>query len=381
MRPNPPLLSAILVAGLLFGDVASAQVPVARRETPAAATGPTTRPRYVFPMPPGFEKVTVGGHTAVCAAEDTPWVRQALGMNRAMTRPTTMPSDLLKRLGENRPALVKQMVTDLALPDDRHVSDFIDNRLAEVLRKLNTIQPPILVLVITREKLRDLVRGGWGEPRFRYNRAADAASYDENVMLSIDREMDDSPLPAFYDLKDPVEKRIETFSKNLALFDSQLAQLISQQSQMGIFNLFAQYLGEQHFDPLKLRRDQEWLALGLATYLSTKYSALITGIPRDLWLRGVLHEDLRYMIGSGPIDLTNPMAEESMKPGAAAYYSQAMRRKATAAIMALVERGGEGAIPKSLIAIVKNKPADGKLMVKQIADATGVDLSKELGPR
>jgi uncharacterized protein YidB (DUF937 family) len=366
---------------IVFALAISAGVVWAQAPAPAAATAPATRPRYVFPVPPGFEKVTAGSHTAVCATEDAAWVRQALGAVKPGTRPATMPTDLLKRLADNRPALVKQMVTDLALPDDRHVSQFIDNKLIDTLRKLETIQPPILVFVVSREKLRDLVKGGWGEPRFKYNRAADAASYDENVMLSIDRPMDESPLPAFYDPKEPEDKRVEGLARNLALFDSQLAKLISEQSQTGVFNLFAQYLGEQHFDPLKLRRDQQWLGLGLATYLSAKYASLVTGIGRDAWLRGIMYEDLRYMLGSASIDLTNPTPEESMRPGAAGYYTQAMRRKATGVVLKLVENGGEGAIPKALIAVVKTKPADGKQMVKTIQEATGVDLTKELGPQ
>jgi hypothetical protein len=291
-----------------------------------------------------------------------------------------MPTDLLKRLADNRSALIKQMVSDLALPDDKHVTDFVDNKLADTLKKLQGVQPPVFFFIVTREKLRDLTKGGWGEPRFRYNRAADAAAYDDNVMVSIDRPMDDSPLPVFYEKTDKVEDRVEGFAKMLGEFDARLAGLISRDSQTGVFNLFAQYLGDKHFEPLNLRRDQQWISLGVVTYLSSKYAGLLTGIPRDQWLRGLLFEN-QQMLSSGPIDLVNPVAETAMKPAAVPHYTQAMRRKATAAVMKMVETGGESAIPKALIGVVQKKPADGKQTVQVVQQATGVDLAPHLGPR
>jgi len=347
---------------------------------PATTTPTTTRARYVFPIPPGFEKISVGSHTAVCLPDDAKWVRQGMERAKPATRPTTMPSDLLKRLADNRAALIKQMVSDLALPDDKHVTDFVDNKLADAIKKLEGIKPPVFFFIVTREKLRDLTKGGWGEPRFRYNRAADAASYDDNVMVSIDRPMDDSPLPVFYEPNDKVEERIDGFAKMLSEFDGRLAALISRDSQTGVFNLFAQYLGDKHFEPLNLRRDQQWLSLGIVTYLSAKYSALVTSIPKDQWLRGLLFENAQ-MLSSAPIDLVNPVPETAMKPAAVPHYTQAMRRKGAAAVVKLVETGGESAIPKALIGVVQKKPADGKETVKVIQQATGVDLTPHLTPR
>jgi hypothetical protein len=377
MRPFATIAAlAALSCGPFLTPLALAQPAKSPTTSPA-----TARARYVFPIPQGFEKVTVANHTAVCLPEDLAWVKQAMEKVKPATKPATMPSDLLKRLADHRSALIKQMVSDLALPDDKHVSDFVDNKLADSLKKLDGLRPPIYFFVVTREKLRDLVKTGWGEPRFRYNRAADAASYDDNVMVSIDRPMDDSPLPVFYEAKDKVEERVDGFAKMLGDFDARLATLISRDSQTGVFNLFAQYLGDKHFEPLNLRRDQQWLSLGIVTYLSSKYSALLTAIPRDQWLRGLMFENPQTMLSSAPIDLTSPVAEASMKPAMVPHYNQAMRRKATAAVMKLVETGGESAIPKALIGVVKNKPADGKETVKVVQQATGVDLTAALAPQ
>ena len=356
-------------------------IPALAQPAPATSPATTTPARYAFPIPPGYERITGGGHTAVCTPEDAPWVRKALESVKPATRPTTMPSDLLRRLGESRAALIKQMTADLALPDDKVPTEFVDGKLTDTLRKLNNVQVPIIFFVITRDKLRDLTKTGWGEPRFRYNRAAEAASYDDNVMVSIDRPMDDSPLPAFYEPNHTPEQRVENLAKGITTFEGQLSNLISQQSQTGVFNLFAQHLGEKHFEPLKLPRDQQWLISGIASFLSAKYSALITNIPRENWLRGLVFENPQTMLASDPIDLLNPVPESAMKPAAVPFYTQAMRRKSTVAIIKLVQAGGEGAIPQSLIALVKNKPATGKDLVAVVQKATGVDLSKSLGPQ
>src|ERR1043166_6697076 len=88
-------------------------MPAMAQPASKPATAPTTR--YVLLMPPGYEKVTVAGHTALAQPNDLEWVKKALAEVKPATRPTTMPSDVLQKIAANRAAVVKQMVTDLAL--------------------------------------------------------------------------------------------------------------------------------------------------------------------------------------------------------------------------------------------------------------------------
>src|SRR3954470_6326733 len=125
-RPNIRTL-ATLLCGLLAAAPAFAQP--AAPATPPPAAAPPAKPRYVMTPPPGFEKLTVAGHTAVCEANDAKWVRQALTDLKPATRPTTMPADLLKQVTAARSAVVKQMVADLALPDDKLPNQIFDQNL------------------------------------------------------------------------------------------------------------------------------------------------------------------------------------------------------------------------------------------------------------
>src|SRR4051812_12627945 len=98
------------------------------RAEPAPVPSTTAPARYEMVMPPGFEKVTVGSHVALCKPADLEWVKKGLAETKPATRPTTMPADVLKRTTQNRAEVVKQMVTDLGLADDKDVNALFDEK-------------------------------------------------------------------------------------------------------------------------------------------------------------------------------------------------------------------------------------------------------------
>jgi len=361
--------SVALTTIALFSVIAQA--------APPPATAPA-KPRYVLQIPAGFQKVTVGTHNALCEPADVAWVTQALNAAKPTTRPTTMPTDLLKRATAARNGIIAKMTTELALADDKSPTDFYDNKLLPALRKFDEIRPPVYFLVTTHARLDEFAKEGWGEPRFHYNRVAGTTSYDDNVMLSVDKPMDDAVLPAFINLKDTPEERVKKLTAGVSELDTKLAQIISGQSQLQAFNLFGQYIGETHLEPLKLKRDQMWLGMGIAAYLTAGYAAEITGITKPLWLQDATFEGPRALLSSRGIDLLQPADESKMKPGAGPVYTQAMRRKAVGVMMKWVAKAGEPAIPKTLAAIRKTPPADGPALVKLIQTTTDVDLTPEL---
>jgi hypothetical protein len=362
-----------VLAMVVLGSVALAQQPPA---APAAA--PANPPRFQFVMPAGFEKVVVAGHTAVCQPQDVAWVRQALGEVKPATRPTTMPADVLRRIKENRAAVTRQMVTDFAAPDEKGPNRFFDDLLIPTLTKLDELRPPMFLLVCTQEKLRQLVADGWGEPRFRYNRVANEVSYDDRISLAIDRPMDDNVLPAIYGEKDAAEAKAKRLTAQVQKLDLDLVRSIANESLPAVFNRLGQFIDEEYFAPLKLRRDQLWLAMGVNGYFSGKYGSQLTGYARESWVRDVTYEDRRFPVSAGAIDLTHPVEESALKPGAGPYYAQAMRRKAVAAVVKWVEKAGEGSVTKVIVALRKGVPADGPGLVKLIKDVAGVDVSKDV---
>ena len=365
------------VAMVVLGGVAYAQ-----QQQPTAPLAPAANPpRYQLVVPPGFEKVTVAGYTAVCQSQDSAWVRQALADVKPATRPTTMPADLLRRVKENRAAVTRQIVTDFAAPDEKGPNRLFDELLIPTLTKLDGLRPPVFLLVCTQEKLRGLVADGWGEPRFRYNRVAREVSYDDRISMAIDRPMDDNVLPSIYGEKDAPDVRAKRLVAQVQKLDQDLARTLANEALPAVFNRLGQFIDEEYFVPLKLRRDQLWLAMGINGYFSGKYGSQLTGYARENWIRDITFEDRRFPVSSGPIDLTNPADEASLKPGAGPYYAQAIRRKAVGVVVKWVEKAGEASVTKVIVAMRKGMPADGAGLVKLIKDVAGVDVSKDLAPQ
>jgi hypothetical protein len=329
-------------------------------------------------MPPGYQKVTVGAHTALCEPGDVAWVRQALGEVKPAPRPSPAPSDVVKALADKRAALGKQVMTDLALADDRSLGEFLDGKLIPALRKLEEVRPPVFFLVTTREKLRDLTKTGWGEPRFHYNGVADAAAFDTSISFSIDRPMDDTVLPEQYAEATPVADRVKGLAAEIGQLDEIVARKIAEQVTPVTFSLFAQFLNERHLDPLKLRRDQQWLAMGISNLLAVKYASVVTGAPRDEMLRSLATEPANFPVSARSIDLTKPTDEASMRRELVPFYTQSMNRKSLAVVAYWVEQAGEAAIPKTLTALRKGVPADAAGLVKLVHEASGTDVSRYL---
>src|SRR5436190_16952581 len=93
---------SVLLVFIGLSQGATAQPPPTAPD-PAKPGAATTSPApYVLIMPPGFEKVTVAGHTALCEPNDREWVKKTLEQIKPATRPTTMPADLLARTKANK---------------------------------------------------------------------------------------------------------------------------------------------------------------------------------------------------------------------------------------------------------------------------------------
>jgi hypothetical protein len=371
-----------LGGGLAACFVYSGWLTPAHAAPPApAAPAPAARadaPRAVAVIPPGYEKVTVAGHTALAEPNDVAWVKQALTDTKVAPKNGVTPADMIQTLVDKRAALTKQMVTDLALADDKAVNEFLDTKVIATLQKLDETRPPLFYLVITQDKLRDLTKTGWGEPRYHYNGVANAAAVDDSLPFSIDKPMDDTILPAFYNDKDMPDVRAKNLAAGLQNMDAQLAANGTRQAPSAIFNLFVTFIQEKQIDPLKLKLDQSWLGSGVANFLAAKYTAVVTGVEKNNILAQLTSEPNVFPVSARSVDLAHPLDEASMKPAIVPYYKVSMQRKATAVVAVWVDQAGEAAIPRTLTAMRAKMPADGAALVKMIQETTGADLSKYL---
>ena len=96
--------------------------------------------------------------------------------------------------------------------------------------------------------------------------------------------MDDTVLPVFYDEKakdkDAMDQRVKNLGEIVTNLDTGLLANVVQANPV-VFSVFSRFIQEQAIDPLKLRRDQSWLGMGIENYLSAKYTSQVTGTSFD----------------------------------------------------------------------------------------------------
>jgi hypothetical protein len=340
-------------------------------------TPPATAPELV--VPPGFARVSVGRHTLLVEPENEPWSREAIAGIAPTTQPTTMPADLLQRIAEHRDAVARQMQADLAIDDPAVVQAFIDDDLIPAVRRMGNVHPRIVYMIVTRDRLKQLLRGGWENPRFRYNRLSDEVSFNLNLTLaSPDVDVGEQVIPVTILPEDTPQQRHDKLVQTITGVDAGVAREVSAKSQFMVQMAFVQFIGDEVIRPLKLSRDQEWFGIGLAGVLSASYAAPIDGVEFDTLLEMMTREDPRAAVKAASVDLLKPVSLESLREEYLPHYIDAERRKATRAIAGWIKQADNGATAKVLRALRTYVPPDGEGLVKVIQEQTGIDLTAAL---
>jgi hypothetical protein len=341
---------------------------------------PTTVPaRYALIMPPGMQQVTVAGRTVVCPPQFVGDADSALSKITAATPPTTTASDLLERLAQSRAILIAQMSQDLSVPKDKVVT-FLDDKLRPAIQTMADVHAHLYVLVATQKQVTTAIKSGWHAPLFRYNPLADYTFYAPRVLVPADRPMDDVVL--WSEVKDSdsdaaiskgTVKTIEDFESGFPLSTGQSAVLQSR-------NLFINFVAENVVDPLKLPTSSEWFGLGLCGAISCKYTADITDLPRTALAAAISADSPSNPIQSAQQDLLHEFDPSSINAEYMPFYRDAISRKGAAVVQKLLDRAGDAAIAKIVIAVKAHPPADNLELVHVIQGATGVDLTNDLLP-
>lgn len=368
------LIGAALLAG---ADAGGQTMPSTAASSPASA--PTTRRAIV--VPPGFTRISESGREAICLLDDEPWVRAALASAPPTTRPSTMPIDLLERAQQHRAAIVGQIQQDLGFEDATIINEMFDQKLLPMLRQFDELAPPIIYMPTSRRKLRDLLRDGWEDPRFYYNRAADDVQFRMSVNLTIDQNADDTLLPALYEPADEPERRKQILIDTVRTSEAEVISAMSDRSQFLTQMAFVALVSEQAMNPLKLTPEQAWFGLGTSGFLSAKYASPILGMPREELVAAMTFEHPRNPVKAAPVDLLHPTPASELRERYVALYLDAMRRKSIAAVAEWTKQAGEDAIGKTLAAMRAAPPSDGAALVELIKQTTGADLTAALSPR
>jgi hypothetical protein len=369
-RASVAALSAFILALIIPQPVFS--------QTPTSQPAPAP---YVLITPPLMEKETIDGHVAFCPLELVKTVTAGLHKIKPAARPTTTPSDLVARLDQVRPELLKDMSADLLIPQDK-VAAFLDGKLKTMLSELTAIKPHLFLLVCNQEQLDALTKSGWTAPLFYYNHLAQTTIYTPRITVPLDRAMDDvvmwcevKPNEKDSDIADAVANQIQTFENSFpqSTFTDALLQMR---------NLMVNFIGENAINPLKLKPTEDWFGLGVIADMSAKYAAEMTGLSRAD-MAASLAQDVPQQnpIKAGPLDVLHGFEPGDIKPEFLAYYRDAMSRKGAAAVQKMLNKAGDAALPKILSDIKSNPPADNDALVKLIQTDSGVDLTNDLLPQ
>jgi hypothetical protein len=293
-----------------------------------------------------------------------------------------MPTQLLEKVAASRAALRAQMAADLALADPSVVDKFFKETLEVQLKRYDEIAPPLFYMVTSGPRLKQLVKEGWTNPRFYYNRSADDVQMSRSVNLNSDGPGDDVLIPVIVQPDEAIEVKRKRLADSIHRIESELAAKVSQHSQASTQVAFISFIAKEVLEPLKAKPEQEWFGVGMSNMLSARYLAQVNGMD----VKALLHDmtmDLNPRINPirpGTVDLLHPTSLPDMRPEAIPYYVDAYRRKATRVVVSWSGRAGEGSIAKVLTAMRKQMPADGDGLVKLIQQSSGIDLAPELTP-
>lgn len=341
------------------------------------AQAPATQPAVV--VPEGFARIDAAQRSVIAPAGDAAAAQAVLEAIQGPELPSTMPTDLLARLASHREQITTRIQQDLLMTDQQAIDTFFDSALLPVVTAYDQANPPIAYFWCSREQLRTVIKGGWSNPRFYYNRAADQVMINSHFDLAVDRPAQESLLPALYDEGATDAQRRETLESAIREAEQSIANELASRAQIQVHLEFARFI-DNELKELLSRPDQAWLRLGLSGALGAEYAAMATGNQPLVFIRVVAHEGRRPPVRAAGVDLLNPTNLSDLREEMVGPYLDAMRRKSTVIVYNWLTQAGPDAAAKTLQAIRDRKPEDGKALVALIQELTGKDLTKELRP-
>jgi hypothetical protein len=370
------LASRMVVAALagLIGAAAHAQEASPPVPAPATTLPTTQRVRHEAQIPQGFNKIEIEGRIALAEPADAPLVQQQLQAMKPTSRPALVAT-MLERTKQKRDEITGGIAADMGA-DPAAVAASYDKNVIEPLKKIYDLHPPVHYLVGSRDRVKQLLKSGWQDPNFYYNRVADAIVFSGGVAIRTDAPMDDAVIGAVYDPAATNEAKVKALTDSVAATEGDLNKFLDAQAKSTVGAGLATVIHEAGLKDWEPKDDQRWLTLGVPIVLASKYSAGLTDQPE--LLKAMTMDNPQNPLRFTSVDLLHPPAISAINPEAMPFFIDTVRRKSAAAIQKVAEQGGQGAIAKVLAAVKTQKPADGPALVKLIQDQTGVDLTKDL---
>lgn len=384
--PTCSMVTSSLTRRLLAVALGMASVGGAQSAATVPATAPSTVPtsgpaRPRLEVPPGFVRIDVGTRHLLIEPADEAWVREAVAEagKLPVTRPSTLPADLLAAVTSRFDEVVARIAEDLAA-DKGAVGKSVEQALKRTLEDFESRPVESVGMVTTRERLRELGRRGWENPSFRYNRVADEVYFSDAFVLSSDVDAADSLVPMVYDATLAADARLRSIVEGFRRLDAVVLRAKSQRGQFLLQAALLRVLGEHTLPGSELKPDQEWLRVGVVGVLTAKYTSMLSGVPRRAVVEAMTADPRRGGLRARTIDLLGPMDPAVMRREAVMPYADALRRKSVKVADDLVLRHGDEVLPRILRAVAEKKPADGKALVEVVREVTGTDITPWLRP-
>ncbi len=355
--------AAMAVTAMRAGAADPASKPATMASTAASTlptTTPTSRPRYVAQIPPlpGFHIIAAGGREAICQASDDDWVKAALLNAGPATKPSTMPSDALHYLEIRHDELARELTADLGLSDQKDVNDFLDNTLRPAIEKIGAIKPRVLYMVASSTQIVDMIKLGWNEPHYHYNRLTGQVGVDQQMQLDANGQMDDFILPCVDD--DPkattkpadaaaIAKKQAAMEKAVQATETNFQRVIASNTPGVIYEVFRAFIYDKGIAPLKLSLTEQWFSFGVTEVLSCRYVGELWGVPIQDLITARTQQRPDNPISLASIDALHPMALQYIRSDQVYWYLDALTRKSAAAVNRLVTTDNEDAIGKVIV--------------------------------
>jgi hypothetical protein len=346
---------------------------------PATTQPATTKPaRRQVTAPPGFNVIKLPEFTLIVEPTDEAWVVAAGNSLTPTTQPTTRASDVLERSKANRERIANDLATLLALPDSKPVVEMLAETLEPELKKITGVPLPLVFIVAQEQRLKELLRGGWSDPRFVYNRATDGLSMDFGIRIGDGSDTDDILLPVFQMPGTAEAERSQKLQETIRGVQAEFGAQLSARAMAQCQSAMVGFVTRAALSDREISNDQEWFVIGLAGLLSTRELTHMTGLDPQLLQRALVDDNPQNPIRATAINLLKPMSPQDLRPEATPFYIDAFKSKAARVVKTLLDRGGEDSIPKLLKSIRDNPAADGAALLDRIRTVTGVDLSADV---
>src|SRR5439155_6190482 len=129
------------------------------------------------------------------------------------------------------------------------------------IQQLNDLKAPIFYLVTTVDRAKQLMKSGWSDRNFYYNRAADAVVRNDQVSVRIDGPMDDALIGVLYAPSATPADRAKQLTEDIARTETDYANFINARAKQMAGMGFAKLVHELAVAPENPKDDQRWFGL------------------------------------------------------------------------------------------------------------------------